>query len=54
MLPAESMAFSSRRYDPGGRVSTGSFSVLNDYAVITVAEEYQAHTDWHRKHPALN
>jgi aspartyl-tRNA(Asn)/glutamyl-tRNA(Gln) amidotransferase subunit A len=28
--------------------------VLNDDAVIAVAERYQAHTDWHRKHPPLN
>ncbi len=27
--------------------------VLNDDAVIATAEMYQAHTDWHRKHPPL-
>jgi len=28
--------------------------VLNDSAVVAAAEMFQAHTDWHRKHPPLN
>jgi len=27
--------------------------VLNDSAVVAAAEMFQAHTDWHRKHPTL-
>jgi aspartyl-tRNA(Asn)/glutamyl-tRNA(Gln) amidotransferase subunit A len=28
--------------------------VLNDSAVVATAETFQAHTDWHHKHPALH